>query len=70
MVPKSKLVQCLLTEKPSEETFFICDEEFPKWVLFGDEWIVLDESMLRHGDDLCPECKELGYCKKERDKTK
>lgn len=37
--------------------------EFPAWVKFGDEWIELDESMLRHGDDLCPECKELGFCK-------
>ena len=29
-----------------ELTFFIGDEEFPKWALFGDEWIELDEVCL------------------------
>lgn len=63
---------CSLSQSPStgDNTFFLGEEELPKWVLFGDEWIELDESMLRHGDDLCPECKELGYCKRDNDKTK
>ena len=37
--------------------------ELPQWVLFGNEWIELDESMFTAG--LCPECKELGYCKRD-----
>jgi hypothetical protein len=52
-----------MTKKPSEKTFLIGDEEFPRWILFGDEWIELDESMT-YGGGLCPECRELGYCKR------
>lgn len=49
---------------PAEEKVISFAEELglPKKVLFGDEWIELDESMFYPG--LCPECRELGYCKK------
>ena len=63
MFPDTKLLPPTESKELNEETFFIGDEEFPKWTLFGDEWIELDESMFRSG--LCFECKKLGYCKRE-----
>lgn len=35
-----------------------------KYVLFGNEIIELDESMFQGEEYLCPECKQLGYCKR------
>jgi len=37
------------------------NEDFPEYVLFGNEVKKFDVSMLRWG--LCPECTKLGYCK-------
>ena len=62
MFPETELLLPPALQKPSEETFFIDSVDFHRWVLFGDEWIELDESMFTAG--LCAECRELGYCKK------
>ncbi len=62
MSPNTELLPPSESKKLSEEIFFIEKEEFPRWVLFGDEWIEFDKSMI-YGCGLCPECRELGYCK-------
>ena len=54
------------TEIEFEEDSFDEISDLPKLVFFGDEIIELDESML---SVLCSECKQLGYCKKVREKS-
>ena len=67
MCPDTEFMPPPVSKELGEETFLVGDVEFPKWVLFGDEWIEFHESMLGIITDpwLCSECTELGYCKKE-----
>ena len=62
MFPETELLPPFESKKLNEETFFIRDIKLPKWTLLGDKLIELDESMFTAG--LCPECKQLGYCKR------
>lgn len=54
--------------KKRKNKFLSINEELglPKKVMFGDEEIELDESMFYGKEYLCPECRELGYCKKNK----
>jgi len=50
------------TKNNHANNFSFEELDLPKMILFGDKLIELDESMFTSG--LCPECKEIGYCKK------
>ena len=54
---------CFAIETTDMKNFISEELGLPKMILFGDEWIELDESMVFY--PLCSECVTLGYCKKK-----